>query len=390
MRYVLIIGDGIADRPVSILNNKTPLEYLSLPGMARLASHTFGLVRTVPIGTPAGSDTAILSIFGCDPRSCYTGRAALEAAGAGVVLKAGETAWRVNLTTVEGDQFEMALMRSHNGKGISGKEALATVRTLLRNPAFSDLCKSFQFVIHESPTFRQMGVGPTAGNWGLPLPGPHDHLGEPIGPLVPEGNIRRLAEASFAFLKGNQANCIWPWAPGEAMELPGFEARYGHTGPVISAVPLVKGIARLTKLPAPDVPGATGELDTNYDGKVQAALDFLQEGARFAAIHVEAPDECSHAKDVDGKLEAIRRLDARVIVPLLAGLDKAGEDYRVLFLSDHPTFLDNGAHSGNPVPFCIYDSRKKATPRLFGESNAVKGQMVEDGTRLMPMLFEMM
>ncbi len=388
MRYLLIIGDGIADRPVSVLGGKTPLEYLALPGMARLASNHMGLVRTVPIGMPAGSDTAILSIFGSDPRSCYTGRAALEAAGAGVPLCPGETAWRVNLATVTGDDFSTAVMRSHNGLGIGGEAALETVRVLLANPEFSELAKSLGFTLHANPTFRQMGVAPTQGAWGKPLPGPHDHLGEMIGPLLPEGDIRLLVEASFNALRGRQANCIWPWAPGEAMELASFPARYGHSGPAVSAVPLVKGIATLSSLPAPQVEGATGELDTNYAGKVAAAMDGFRHGATFAAVHVEAPDEMSHALDVQGKLEAIRRLDAQVIIPLLDALEADGEDHRILFLSDHPTLLENGAHDGSPVPFCLYDSRVHAAPRIFCEATAAPFGVVEEGTLLMPMLFE--
>lgn len=388
MRYVLIIGDGIADNPVSALGGKTPLSYLALPGMATLASGTLGLVRTVPLGTPPGSDTAILSIFGCDPRSCYTGRAALEAAGAGVLLAPGETAWRVNLCTVEGDTFETARMRSHNGTGIGGQKALDTVDRLLTDPAFSSLADALRFTVHKNPTFRQMGTAPTEGSWGAPLPGPHDHLGELIDSLVPDGDIRRLVQASFEALRGEQANCIWPWCPGSAMALDSFAGRYGHTGPVISAVPLVKGIALLCGLTAPEVKGATGELDTNYEGKVAAAVQGLRDGASFAAIHFEAPDECSHALDVGGKCEAIRRLDARVILPLLSELRSDGEPFRILFLSDHPTILETGAHDGAPVPYCIYDSRQDAPPRVFSEETAAQGTVLEDGTQLMRLLFE--
>lgn len=388
MKYVLIIGDGIADRPLPILGNKTPLEALDLPGMARLASQRLGLVRTVPHGAPPGSDTAILSIFGCDPRTCYTGRAALEAAGANVPVHPGETVWRVNLCAVEGETFETARMRSHNGLGIQGQEALDTVDALLHDPVFARLAKSLGFVIHKSPTFRQMGVAPTGDAWGKQLPGPHDHLGEPIVSLLPEGDIRRLVEASFHALRGRRANCIWPWAPGEAMGLDSFEGRYGHTGPVVSAVPLVKGIARLCGLPAPQVEGANGELDTNYAGKVAAALGGLRSGATFAAVHVEAPDEMSHALNVEGKCEAIRRLDARIILPLLSQLDALGDDYRILFLSDHPTLLENGAHDAAPVPFCIYDSQKRGEDQAFCELSAAKGELVEDGTQLMRILFE--
>ncbi|MCL1795988.1 MAG: hypothetical protein FWG37_03755 [Clostridia bacterium] len=388
VRFLLVIGDGIADRPLPCLNGKTPLQSLPLPGMARLASQRMGLVRTVPAGTAAGSDTAILSIFGCDPRLHRIGRAALEAAGLGIPLRDFETVWRVNLVTVTGDVFDAAVMRSHNGSGIHGKEALGIIQALRGDPAFRELSARLGFTLHESQTFRQMGVAPAKETWGDGLPGPHDHLGEPIGPLVPEGDIRALMLASFEALRGRQANCIWPWAAGRASALPGFESRYGHSGPVVSAVPLVKGIAVLCGLPAPDVPGATGELDTNYRGKVRAVLDGFAGGACFAAVHVEAPDECSHALDVGGKLEALRRLDARVIIPLMNALDADEAPYRVLFLSDHPTFVHNGAHDGAPVPFALYDSRKEINPRLFSEQTAAAGEHIDDGTRLMELLFD--
>lgn len=392
MRYILIIGDGIADNPVKALGGKTPLEALALPEMGKLAAGEIGRAKTVPDGCPAGSDTAILSIFGNDPRTCYTGRAALESAGAGVLLKEGETAWRVNLCAVEGDSFDTAVMRSHNGKGIGGQRALDTVHKLMQDEEFAALAKELSFVIHENPTFRQMGTARTEGDWGAELPGPHDHLGEKITDLVPQGDIRRLVEASFRALKGEQANCIWPWCPGGAMGLESFEARYGHSGPAISAVPLVKGIALLCGLPAPEVEGATGEIDTNYAGKVEAALTALRAGADFAAIHIEAPDECSHAKDAEGKLEAIRRIDTQVIAPLMAQLDADGEPFRILFLSDHPTILETGAHDGAPVPYCVYDSRRDAQrpARVFCEKTALaEGALMEEGTNLMKLLFEM-
>lgn len=386
MKYILLIGDGMADLPIEMLQGKTPLAFLALPEMAVLASQYMGLARTVPEGTAPGSDTAILSIFGSDPRTCYTGRAALEAAGAHVPLLDGETVWRVNLVTVEGGDIATARMRSHNGYGIHGDLALQTVRALLDDSVFANLANALGFVLHPSPTFRQMGVAPTHQEWGLPLPGPHDHLGEPIDPLLPEGNIRKLVHASFQALQGHQANCIWPWAPGAAMQLPDFHAKYHHHGPVISAVPLCKGIACLSSLPAPDIEGLTGELDTNYEAKVDAALQSLSRDADFAVIHVEAPDECSHMKDLEGKLEAIQRIDARIIAPLLKGLRSAGEPFRVLFLPDHYTFVSNGVHDGTPVPFCLYDSRKSMPPRVFCEAEAAKGPFY-DGMKLMELLF---
>ena len=388
MRYILIIGDGIADRPVHALAGKTPLESLELPALSKLAGGLLGRARTVPKGAEPGSDTAILSIFGYDPRANYTGRAALEAAGAGVALAPGELAWRVNLCAVHGERFRDAVMRSHNGGGIDGRDALDTVAALRASPAFASLAKALRFTLHESASFRQMATAPGGTDWGAALPGPHDHLGERVDTLLPPGGIRLLVEASFEALRGRQANCIWPWCPGEAMRLEGFSARYGHSGPVISAVPLVKGIAALCGLAAPVVDGATGTLNTNYAGKVKAALAGLRAGADFAAIHVEAPDECAHALDLAGKLEAIRRIDSRIVRPLLRALEADGEPFRVLFLSDHPTHVETGAHDGAAVPFCVYDSRNAAAPRAFSERAAATGVCVEDGTLLMRMLFD--
>jgi len=407
MRYLLLIADGSADRPVAALDHRTPLESLVLPGLNRLAGGTLGLARTVPQGVAAGSDTAILTILGYDVRSCYTGRAALEAAGAGVTMAEGETGLRVNLCAVEGPSFDQAVIRSHNGGNIEGEEAQALLDSLLADPGYRAAAQAAGFTLHTSQSFRQIGVLAGAPEGEFSLGEPHNLLGEPVAEHLPQGNcaqaLRRIMEASFEALDAHPvnrsrvlrgklaANCLWPWAPGRAMVLPGFPQRYCHSGPVISAVPLMKGIARLAGLPAPDVPGATGDLDTNYEGKVAALLEGLRAGADFGVLHVEAPDECSHAKDLAGKCEAIRRIDRRVVLPLLEALPKVDPDFRILLLSDHLTLLETGQHDGAPVPFALYDSRYPhrsgdRKPR-FDESHAAQGCFVADGSRLMDLLF---
>lgn len=407
MRYLLLIADGSADRPVAALDHRTPLESLVLPGCNRLAGGTLGLARTVPQDIAPGSDTAILTILGYDVHTCYTGRAALEAAGAGITLAEGETGLRVNLCAVEGPSFAEAVIRSHNGGGIEGEEAQALLDTLLADPGYRAAARAAGFTLHTSQSFRQIGVLADAPEGTFGLGEPHNLLGEPVAKHLPQGNcadaLRRIMEASFQALADhpvNQsrvsrgklaANCLWPWAAGRAMILNRFAERYGHSGPVVSAVPLMKGIARLAGLPAPDVPGATGDLDTNYAGKVQALLDGLAAGSDFGVLHVEAPDECSHAKDLAGKCEAIRRIDARVVQPLLEALPSVDPDFRILLLSDHLTLLETGQHDGAPVPFALYDSRyparSEARKPRFDESHAAHGCYVADGTRLMDLLF---
>ena len=407
MKYVLVIGDGIADEPVAQLGGKTPLAALTLPQLDRLAGGRLGLCQTVPAGVPAGSDTAILSIFGYDPRTCYTGRSALEAAGMGVMLQAGETSLRVNLCALEGDTFEAARILSHNGGSIEGEEAVELMQDLVHDPRFASLSAAFGFTVHITPTFRHIGVIDAAHQpqGETRFAEPHNHLGEAIAPLLPEGAmgpaITALMRASYEVLREHPvnrariaagklpANCIWPWGPGSAMALDSFEQKYHKRGSAVSAVPLVWGIAGLCGVDTPRVPGATAELETNYEGKVQAVLDALEGGADFCCIHIEAPDECAHAGDVEGKCEAIRRLDARVVGALLERLPQVDPDFRMLLLSDHPTLLRTRGHDGNAVPFAIYDSRHPGAPRKFDEAHAREtGDFLAEGPMLLRALFE--
>ncbi len=400
MKYILVIGDGMADAPLDALGGKTPLEWLDLPAFDCLAGSETGLVRTVPVGVPAGSDTAILNIFGYDPRTYYTGRSVLEAAGVGVLLKEGEVSFRMNLCAVEN-----GVMLSHNGGSVEGDEAETLMNDLLADPAFAACAKKLHLSTTVSRTFRHIGVVRYAGGEDFLLKEPHNILGEqwmdylPVGALCEE--MTALMLASHAYLDKhpiNQsrrergllpANLLWPWGPGRAAALPSFAEKYHHAGAVISAVPLVWGIAALAGLPTPKVEGANGELDTNYEGKVEAALASLKNGDDFAAIHVEAPDEMSHAGDLEKKLEAIRRLDRCVVAPLLEKLPTIDNDFRILLLSDHPTLMTTRTHDASPVPFAIYDSRTPGAPRKFSERQAAKGCYVENGDLLMPRLFQM-
>lgn len=407
MKYVLVIGDGIADEPVEALGAKTPLTYVDCPNINRLAGGRLGTCQTVPHGVTAGSDTAILSIFGYDPRTCYTGRSALEAAGMGVMLRPGETSLRVNLCALEGDSFDTAKILSHNGGSIEGEEAVELMEDLVRDPRFASLAAAVGFTIHITPTFRHTGVIDAAhepDRAKMHFTEPHNILGSDIAGYMPTGEmgpeITALMRASFEVLRDHPvnvkrkaegklpANCIWPWGPGSAMSLASFDSLYHKKGSAVSAVPLVWGIAGLCGVDTPRVEGATAELDTNYEGKVQAVLDALKGGADFCCVHVEAPDECAHAGDIEGKCEAIRRLDSRVVGPLLSRLGEVDKDFRILLLSDHPTLLNTRGHDGNPVPFAIYDSREPGEPRKFDEEHAkATGDFLAEGPMLLRALF---
>ena len=408
MKYVLIIGDGIADEPVEALGGKTPLETVDCPQINALAGGRLGTCQTVPAGVLPGSDTAILSIFGYDPRTCFTGRSALEAAGMGVMLNPGETSLRVNLCAIEGDTFDSARILSHNGGSIEGEEAVTLMQDLVHDPRFAALAAPIGFSIHVTPTFRHTGVIDAAhepDRSGMHFTEPHNILGQKLEGHMPEGvlgsELTALMRVSYEVLRDHPinkarmaagklpANCIWPWGPGSAMSLTPFSTLYGKTGSAVSAVPLVWGIAGLCGVETPRVEGANAELDTNYEGKVEAVLEALAGGADFCCVHVEAPDECAHGGDIEGKLEAIRRLDSRVVGPLLARLGEIDPEFRVLILSDHPTLLSTRGHDGGAIPFAIYDSRNPGAPRKFDEAHArAAGDHLEEGPMLLRALFE--
>lgn len=409
MKYVLVIGDGMADNPVPELSGKTPLQYANIPEIDALAAKgELGSVKNCPQGLPPGSDTAILSIFGADPKVCYTGRSPLEAAGSGVKLVPGDVSYRCNMVAYEDcdKPFFQKKILSHSAGSIEGDESIAIVTALFSDPKFSAAAKAAGMEINPSPSFRHIAVQKGADIRGIKLIPPHDHLGEEVGPLMPSGcpnaevlkdlmvlaheilNHHPLNEARRAAGK-LPANGVWFWAEGTAVGLSGFYEKYHKTGAVISAVPLCHGIARLSGQDVVTVEGATGELDTNYEGKVAAAVEALNTHD-FAAIHVEAPDECTHNGDLKGKLQAIEWLSSRVVGPLAAQLTAAGTDFRLLLLSDHKTLTATRGHDGDYVPYLIYDSRKDTgCNRAYCEDSGLEGPHYEDGAAtLMPLLFE--
>ena len=425
MKYVLVIGDGMADTKLPALANHTPMEVLALNSFDRCAGCFAGRVLTVPHGMPAGSDTAILSIFGYAPQTYYTGRSVLEAAGMGVALPEGAISFRVNLCAVTPDEEGNLVIHSHNGGNIHGVEATTLMNDLIANADFAAMMQESGLSITVTDTFRHVGMLTSDAKdlSAVRFTEPHNVLEQRIAAHLPRmeretqdaaavkmcKDIEALMLKSYEILKDhpvNQkrmadgklpANMIWPWGAATAVSLPSFREKYGHHGSVISAVPLVWGIANLAGLKTPKVEGANGDLDTNYEGKVACALEALRSGDDFVAVHVEAPDEMAHAGDLGRKLEAIQNVEYRVVMPILNQLMGDGEDFRLLLLPDHPTLLTTRTHDGAPVPYAIFDSRvvRKAiqdgkTPptRKFCEEEMACEPVLMDGTDLMKVLFE--
>lgn len=408
IKYVLVIGDGMADNPVPELDNKTPLEFARTPNIDALAARgVVGQVKNCPDGLPPGSDTAILSIFGADPRDCYTGRSPLEAAATGIKLKAGDVSYRCNMVALEdGGEYEEKKILSHSGGSIEGELSIELVEYLFADPEFKALAEKAGMTVYPAASFRHIAVQTNADIEGISLIPPHDHLGERIGAILPSGcpnadTLRALMKKSNEVLDRHPineerrkngrlpANGVWFWAEGTGVELTSFEDKFRHNGAVISAVPLCHGIARLSGLDVIEVEGATGELETNLEGKVDAAVKALEGKYDFVAIHVEAPDECTHNGDTKGKLQAIEWLDSRVLAPLTRRLDAEPFDYRLLFISDHKTLTSTRGHDGEPVPYLLYDSRTDTGRGLpYTEKSGAVGPALAAGTKLMPMLFE--
>ena len=410
MKYLIFIGDGMADNPVPELGDKTPLEYASLPTFDALSARgVLGSVSNCPKGLPAGSDTAITSIFGCDPRKYYTGRAPLEAAASGIKLNPGDIAYRCNMVSFEDADLPFGEKRilSHSAGSIEGDVSDEIVSALFSDPRFAKAAEAAGMRVYPGHSFRHIAVQSGHSAEGLRLAPPHDHLGEQIGPLLPAGNdnapvLEGLMELAHAILDHHPlnearraggklpANGVWFWAEGTAVALPSFREQFGHSGGVISAVPLCHGIAALTGLEPVHVEGATGELDSNLENKVAAVLETL-ERHDFAALHVEAPDECTHNGDLAGKLQSIEWLDSRCMAPLKAEFERRGWDYRLLFLSDHKTLTSTRGHDGDPVPFLLYDSTVDTGLGLtFSEANGLKGPYYPDGAAAdMKLLFDL-
>ena len=398
MKYVVVVGDGMADEPLEELGGRTPLEVSRTPHMDHFARNgRVGLVRTIPEGMPAGSDVANMSLMGYSPRTYYTGRAPLEAASMGLDLGPDDVAFRCNLVTLE-ERGEGLFMGDYSGGSISTERARPYIDVL------NDRLAGPDFEFHPGVSYRHILLwkGGRKAFDGLETTPPHDILDQPVDPHLPSGpggrEVRGLMDEARSVLRARlpglaeggpagQANAIWLWGEGHKPQMPLLRERFGIRGVTVSAVDLIKGLGRCAGLETIDVPGATGDLETNYQGKVYAVLRALRE-VDFAFLHVEAPDEASHRGNLQEKIDAIERLDEEVLGVLRKGLDKMKIPYRLLVLPDHLTPLRIRTHADGPVPFLLYPD-DSASGASYSEKEAERsGTRIEDGSRVLDVLFQ--
>lgn len=399
MKYIVVLGDGMADEPIESLDGKTPLEYAKTPVMDDLAGKgQIGLVYMIPEGMKPGSDTANLAVLGYNPKNYYTGRSPLEALSIGVDMKDTDIAIRCNIVTVseeEGIPYKERTIIDHSSGEISTEDA-AVLLDVVKKELGSEI---FQY--YAGTSYRHLLIW-DHGNVAELTP-PHDILGKTIGKyLLQEPALKEMMEKSFALLNNhpinierakrglNKANSIWFWGAGTRPKLDSFEEKTGKKGVMISAVDLLKGIAVGTGMKNINVPGADGTLHTNYEGKAMAAVTaLLEDDYDFAYIHVEAPDEMGHQGNTKDKIEAIESLDARVVAVVKREMDASGEPYRMLVLPDHPTPVRLRTHTAGPVPYILYDStRERRSIGRYNEAEAeMSGNVVQEGYRLIEQLF---
>ena len=399
MKYVVILGDGMADRPIDELNHKTPLAYAKTPVMDMLAAKSeLGMVSTIPEGMKPGSDTANLSVLGYDPKIYYSGRSPLEALSIGVPMKDTDIALRCNLVTLSETEadYEKKTMIDHSSSEISTEDAevlLNAVKERLEN-------EEFRFYLGTS--YRHCLI------WDkgevLELAQPHDILEQCIENYLPENKaFLEMMKISYEVLANhpinverkkqglNPANSCWFWGAGTKPALSSFETKTGKKGAMVSAVDLLKGIAVGADMKVIEVEGANGGLHTNYEGKAKAALSvLLDEGYDFVYVHLEAPDEMGHQGSVERKVKAIENLDEKIIKPMVERLQNAKEDFRMMILPDHPTPICIRTHSADPVPYILYDSRnEKSEIWSYNEEEAAQtGVFIPEGYLLMEKFLE--
>ena len=400
MKYVVILGDGMADEHIESLGNKTILQAADTPFLDMLSKKSeIGMVHTVPDGMAPGSDTANLSVLGYDPKIYYSGRSPLEALSIGVPMTDTDIALRCNIVTIseeEGVPYEEQTIIDHSSSEISTEDCgilLEAVRKELEN----DIFKFYLGTSYRHCTIWHNGSV-------VKLTPPHDVLGQKVGPNLPETeSLREMMKKSYEILKNhplnierkkkglNPANSCWFWGAGTKPALSSFEEKTGKKGVMISAVDLLKGIAVGAGMDNIIVPGADGTLNTNYEGKANAAIKALTEdGYDFAYIHVEAPDEMGHQGSVERKIKAVENLDGRVIKTVVEGLKKSGEPFRVIVTPDHPTPIRLRTHVAKPVPYLLYDSTEELDRTWnYNEAEAEASKnYVANGHQLIDKLFE--
>jgi 2,3-bisphosphoglycerate-independent phosphoglycerate mutase len=409
LKFVVVVGDGMADEPLEELGGQTPLEASRTPNLDFYAKNgTVGLLRTIPEGMAPGSDVANMSLMGYSPQIYYTGRAPLEAASMGLQMEPDDVAFRCNLVTLE-EGRDGFLMGDYSGGSIPSERAATYIEALNKNLAR----ETFRF--HPGVSYRHLLLWKGARNAfeSLTTTPPHDILGRSIGAYLPSGGgseqLREMMDEARKVMLAHasscpdevcegEANAIWLWGEGHRPRMPPLSERFGVRGVAVSAVDLIKGLGRCAGLDAVEVPGATGDLVTNYQGKVYAVLKALRE-VDFAFLHVEAPDEASHRGNLQEKIEAIERLDEEVLGVLKKGLPVLKVPYRLLVLPDHLTPLRIRTHADGPVPFLLYpqvpdlcpsgpDPDTTRLPAAYSEREAERsGVFLEEGSEILDLLF---
>lgn len=402
MKYLVVLCDGMADYPVEQLGGKTPLEYADTPNMDKLAkTATVGLIKTVADGLKPGSDVANLSVLGYDPNECYTGRSPLEAGSIGIDMKETDVSFRANLVTLSDEpEYADKTILDYCADDISTADADVLVKFL------AEKLDNEEFKLYSGVSYRHCLIWNNGTlDVGVLTP-PHDITGKPIKEYVPvHKNAQKLYDLmkkSYELLKDHPlnleriknglrpANSIWLWGEGVRANLVNFKEKFGVKASMISAVDLLKGIGKFSGMNVVEVEGATGYIDTNFEGKAQAAINEFKNGQDFVYIHVEAPDECGHRNEVENKPKAISIIDKIILGPVTEYLAETGEDFKVLVTPDHATPLSLKTHTNDPIPFFIYDSRvKKNGVDTFNENTAKEtGLFIETGHTLMNKFIE--
>ena len=402
MKYLVLIPDGMADRPVEALGHRTPMEKAVKPCMDALAARsTVGLVSNAPEGMVPESDTANMAILSFDPKVYSRGRSPLEAISMGLEMAPDETAYRCNVVTLSDEgEYEDKIMLDHSADEITTAEADELIRALEAH--FGNEYRHF----YTGVSYRHCILWKD-GNDTYDFSRPHDIIGRTIRDYLPKeenggGEFYRLMKESFEVLNHHPvnearrarglkpANSAWLWSPGKKPRLPSFTEKWGINGTVISAVDLIKGIGLCAGMKSVDVEGATGNVHTNYDGKAQAAIHAFKEGADLVYIHVEGPDECGHRAETDNKVLSVELIDQKILAPVYEYLRSASEDFKILVLPDHPTPIEIRTHSMEPVPFFLYDSRKDSVGvDSFTEAAAAQtGLYIPDGFTLLDRVIE--
>jgi 2,3-bisphosphoglycerate-independent phosphoglycerate mutase len=384
MKYIVLLCDGMSDLPCDELGGKTPMNVANKPNMDALAAVCeVGTAKTVPEHLPAGSDVANLSVLGYDPGEYYSGRSPLEAASMGINMGSQDVAIRCNLVRLsQAQDFKDAVMLSYCADDIHTAEA-AKVIAVAQEEFGNDTMRFYPGISYRHCLIFK------GGNLDLDMIPPHDITGKRIGDYIKiNSNNRVLYEIMEKSYRLDSSKCLWFWGEGKRAVLPSFKEKFGLNASLISAVDLLKGIGRLTDMDVLFVEGATGYIDTNFEGKAQAAIDSLKNGADLAYIHIEAPDECGHRGETANKVKSIELIDELVLGKILSAFKNGelGSRVKIMIAPDHPTPLCTKTHSRDPVPFLIYDSDadNESGVQVFDEDSAAgTGIYIEKGHELM-------